>query len=388
MGNPRVLLRALGLTGLVTAVGFVAGAAAILVLATPALPLQAALGSPTASVRDADAAPSVQLGRNPPAAQELPTAAPASEPGSLAVPATPTAPPVPMPARIPALRPLIPGAGEPTSTGWGGTRRMNLLLVGLDRRPDETVGRTDTIVLLRIDLDTGTAGMLSIPRDLVVDIPGYGQDRVNSAYPLGEARRAGAGIELLEATLLRNFQVPVDHYAVVDFQCFRGAVDAAGGVSVEVPKHILDTRYPTDDYGFKTVEFLPGRQVLDGERALEYARTRHADSDFDRMRRQQQILFGLRQQLIQPRALTAAPGIVRACWGTSSDLSFADMVSLGMAARGIDVRQIAGVTLDERVARPYTTPQGASVLLPDWPAVRERVAQIFPPTTAQVQNGG
>jgi polyisoprenyl-teichoic acid--peptidoglycan teichoic acid transferase len=293
-----------------------------------------------------------------------------------------------MPARIPLLGSLLPDASELPTPAWDGARRMNLLLVGLDRRPDEQIGRTDTIVLMHVDLDARRAGLLSIPRDLVVDIPGYGQNRVNSAYPLGEASRAGGGIPLLQQTLLKNFQVSVDHYAVVDFQCFRGAVDAAGGVSVDVPKHILDTAYPTDDYKYKTIEFWPGLQVLDGEHALEYARTRHADSDFGRMRRQQQIMLALRQQLLRPQAITAVPSIIRACWGTSSDLSFADMVSLGMAARGIESQQIAGVTLDEQVARPYTTQQGASVLVADWPAVRQRVAQVFPPLTAQVKSGG
>src|SRR5688572_30412020 len=100
MGNPRVLLRALGLTGLVTAVGFVAGAAAILLLATPAPPLQAALGSTNTTARRADAPRSIQLDRKPQAAQEVPDAAPASEPSSPPTLATPTVPPVPMPARI------------------------------------------------------------------------------------------------------------------------------------------------------------------------------------------------------------------------------------------------------------------------------------------------
>ncbi len=259
---------------------------------------------------------------------------------------------------------------------------MNLLLVGLDRRPDEQIGRTDTIILARIDLDHHTAGVLSIPRDLVVDIPGFGRDRVNSAYVYGELYTKAGGMETLKATILRNFQVPIDHYAVIDFSCFRGIVDGVGGVAVDVPTHLIDRAYPTDDYGYKTVEFFPGWQVLDGERALEYARTRHADNDFNRMRRQQQIILALRERLLRPAALTAVPSIIRACWGSRSDLSVADIIALGMAARQIDVQHINTVVLDERVARPFVTAQGADVLLPDWPGIRTRVAQVFPPLTS------
>src|SRR5438270_672982 len=109
-----------------------------------------------------------------------------------------------------------------------------------------------------VDLATHAAGVLSIPRDLVVDIPGYGRDRINTAYVYGELYGKAGGMDTLKATVLRNFGVPIDHYAVVDFGCFRGLVDALGGVTVDIPKHIVDTQYPTDDYGTRRVEFLPG----------------------------------------------------------------------------------------------------------------------------------
>jgi anionic cell wall polymer biosynthesis LytR-Cps2A-Psr (LCP) family protein len=155
-------------------------------------------------------------------------------------------------------------------------------------------------------------------------------------------------------------------------------------VTVDVPERIVDNAYPTEDYGYQRVVFEPGVQTLDGERALEYARTRHADSDFGRMRRQQQIIFGLRQQLLRPGALAAVPEIVRACWNTSTDLSISELVALGNASRGIDGSRIVATTLDENDVQPYTTRQGAEVLLPNWPRVHARVASVFAPVTASL----
>jgi len=151
-----------------------------------------------------------------------------------------------------------------------------------------------------------------------------------------------------------------------------------------VPSHIVDAAYPTDDYGIERVEFFPGLQTLDGERALEYARTRHADSDFGRMRRQQQIILALRQQLLQPRALAAAPSIVRACWNTTTDLSLTDVVALARTAQSIDTTHIVTAALDENDVRPLTTSQGAQVLVANWPRVRARVASVFGDASATV----
>ncbi len=340
-----------------------------------------AMGSPSAIVARADASPRVVTSAalpTPKTTATVPLATPSSsdpvQRGLLNPRPEHTLLIPPLPTRV------------PTPDPWRGQQQMNILVLGLDRRPGETISRTDSIMLVHVDLQSGTAGVLSIPRDLMVEIPGYGQSRINSAYPFGEANGQQRGIATLEATLMQNFQLTVDHYVAVDFDCFRGLVDGMGGATVDVPAHILDDRYPTDDYGFKQVEFFPGVQTLDGERALEYARTRHADSDFGRMRRQQQLLFALREQLLRPQALGAIPGITNACWDTQSDLSIPDLVALGLAARKIDAERINAVTLDENVARPYLTREGAAVLLPDWDAVRARVASVFPVAGMQTVN--
>jgi polyisoprenyl-teichoic acid--peptidoglycan teichoic acid transferase len=265
---------------------------------------------------------------------------------------------------------------------WNREQTLNVLLVGVDRREVDEIYRTDTLILARLDLRARQAVMMSIPRDLVVTIPGYGQDRINAAYAVGEVqKRPGGGLALLRETVERNFGVAVQHWAVVDFNCFRGAVDAVGGVTLNVQQRIYDPFYPTEDYGYQTVVFEPGKQWLNGERALEYARSRYGDTDFGRMRRQQQVLSAIREQALQVKSLTALPQAVRACSGMASDLNLLDLVALGAAAREIRPSDIAMRVIDERLAIPYTAPSGAAVLLPRWDDIRALVKSSFVATS-------
>jgi LCP family protein required for cell wall assembly len=266
---------------------------------------------------------------------------------------------------------------------WTREQSLNFLLLGIDRREENEVPRTDTLMLANLDLRARRASAVSIPRDLLVNIAGYGQDRINVVYGLGETQKrpGGGGMGLLRDTIERNFGVTVQHWALVDFGCFRGAVDALGGVTVTVPNRIYDPYYPTDDYRYQVVTFEPGRQKLDGERALQYARTRYGDTDFGRMRRQQQIVSAVREQALQVQSLGALPQVVRACSGLSSDLNVLDLVALGAAAREINQADIALRVIDEKLAVPYVAPSGASVLLPRWDEIRAMVRTSFPATT-------
>ena len=327
----------------------------------------------------------VALGRpNPPPVVTPVPAAPIESPPiespPIAGPPAAVLPPPPVvstPAPTPTPQPINP------FPRWTREDSLNFLVVGIDRRTPDEIYRTDSVVLANVDLRAGRATLISIPRDLLVDIPGYGQDRINAAYGVGEnEHRPGGGLALLRETVRRNFGVPVNHYAVVDFNCFRGAVDALGGVTLTVPQRIYDPHYPTDDYGYQVVTFEPGLQWMDGERALEYARTRYGDTDFGRMRRQQQLLEALREQALQVRSLAALPQAVGACSGMASDLNILDLVALGSAAREIKPSDISMRVIDERMATPYTTPLGAAVLLPRWDAIRAMVRASIPSVTA------
>jgi polyisoprenyl-teichoic acid--peptidoglycan teichoic acid transferase len=187
--------------------------------------------------------------------------------------------------------PLPPGLRDP----------FNILLVGVDRRPDMQEGvRSDTIILVHIDPTQGWAGMLSIPRDSVADIPHLGQQKINTAYAYGfnhaaeiygEGTTPDAGGGALAAETVEGFLgLKVNYVAQIDFRGFQRVVDTLGGVTVDVPRPLLDPAYPTDDYGYERLYVPAGLQVLDGATALRYARSRHSSSDFDRSRRQQQVL--------------------------------------------------------------------------------------------------
>ncbi|NJN17482.1 MAG: LCP family protein [Oscillochloris sp.] len=174
-----------------------------------------------------------------------------------------------------------------------------VLLLGSDLRPGETaIPRTDAIMVARIDPQAGRVALLSLPRDLWVEIPGHGHNRISNAYLWGERDGPpGAGMSLAAATVEQLLGTAVDHVVLIDLEGFTQLIDVIGGVDVEITQELIDRRYPTNDYGVKTVHFLPGRQRLYGEDALAYARMRHPDSDFDRAQRQQQIVLAIGTRL-------------------------------------------------------------------------------------------
>lgn len=189
----------------------------------------------------------------------------------------------------------------------GGT---NVLLIGVDERPDhpEEGVRSDTLILVHLDAAGRWVSMLSIPRDTQVELLDIGTTKINVAYGQGYARAEElygtgttpqqGGMALAAQTVEDFLDLPergmsIDYTAQVNFDGFVQVIDAVGGITVDVPTVIVDEEYPTPDFGFKRVEFQPGPQHMDGETALIYARTRHADSDFGRAQRQQQVVHAL-----------------------------------------------------------------------------------------------
>jgi LCP family protein required for cell wall assembly len=211
----------------------------------------------------------------------------------------------------------------------------NVLLIGVDERaghPEEGV-RGDTLILARLDAAGRWASLLSIPRDTEVAIPGVGVTKINVAYGQGYARAEElygpgttpqqGGMALAADTVeeflqLRQRGMSVDFVATVNFAGFAGLIDALGGITVDVPRYILDEAYPTEDFGTMVVEFQPGPQPMDGATALIYTRTRHADSDFGRAERQQQVVRAILHEFQAKGWLgraVALPGMLRAVGG-------------------------------------------------------------------------
>lgn len=179
---------------------------------------------------------------------------------------------------------------------------FTVLLVGVDKRAEaEAEGvRSDTLILVRVDPLAGWATMLSVPRDSVVELPSGAFGKVNSAfsygyyhaealYGAGTSKDAGGGAAAAE-TLERFLKIKVDYIAQVDFEGFANLVDSINGIVIDVKAALVDPEYPTENHGVERIYIAPGIQHMDGKTALVYARSRHSSNDFDRSKRQQQVL--------------------------------------------------------------------------------------------------
>ncbi len=262
---------------------------------------------------------------------------------------------------------------------WQGTERLNVLLLGIDQRPDDNpdVTRTDTMIVLTLDPATRSAGMLSIPRDLYVTIPGRGQDRINTAHVFG-------GPALAMKTVSANFGIPIQHYARVNFNVLVTLVDRVGGIDVKVDEDINDPLYPDMNYGYDPFVISAGMHHMDGATALKYARTRHGASDFFRMRRQQQIIMALRDRVFSTDAITRLLPNMGQIWDSlqrsiSTDLSLTEILQLLFFAKDLSTDRITRVVIDETSTQNYVTPQGADVLIPVQSRIKELRAQLYTP---------
>lgn len=232
---------------------------------------------------------------------------------------------------------------------------LTLLLLGSDRRRGEMFpSRTDAIVVMRVEPAHQRVAMLSLPRDLVVEIPGYGYGRINSANVYGEANaQPGGGIALTRHTVAILLNIPIDYVIWVQFEGFIDVVDTIGGITIEVEQELYDPQFPTMDYGYTIAHFLPGRQHMDGERALMYARLRHPDSDFARMRRQQQVILAivthLRKQHVVQQVETMADLTTALRDDIQTDLSIDRMMQIAWSLRGLSLDAVTSYTLDENM---------------------------------------
>jgi LCP family protein required for cell wall assembly len=245
---------------------------------------------------------------------------------------------------------------------------FNILVLGLDERPQEIgPSRSDVIMLVGLNPDQHTVGLLSIPRDLFVWIPGQGEGRINTAHFWGEVESPGGGPALIAETIHQNLGVPVHGYVRLNFQGFVEVVDALGGVTIDVPEEIHDARYPTDDLRYTNITIPAGRQKMDGQQALIYVRTRYGYSDIDRVRRQQQVVAALLRRAASPAGWLRLPAAVRAVRNSvDTDLGLGEMLLWGAFAvrSGLDVQD--RIVLDGTVTFSQMTEDGSWVLLPDW----------------------
>jgi len=185
--------------------------------------------------------------------------------------------------------------------------RINILLLGMGGKGHAGPFLTDTIILASYQPSTKKMAMLSIPRDLLVEIPNRGWKKINNVNAFAEIDESGSGGEATKNTISQIFDIPIHYYVRIDFAGFKELVDDLGGVNVYVERSFSDSSYPTDDYGYQTVSFEHGWQQMDSETALQYSRSRHGNngegSDFARALRQQKVIFALREKILSANTL-------------------------------------------------------------------------------------
>lgn len=243
--------------------------------------------------------------------------------------------------------------------------RTNILLLGTDDSPARgTLGRTDTIILTTIIPTKPYIGMLSIPRDLWVTVPDVGQQRINTAFFFAEANQPGTGPRAAMKTVALNFGLPVNYYAVLHMYGFVDAVDALGGVDVQL------------NAGMGS--YAAGAYHLNGQEALAFVRERSTSDDFSRMRRTQLLILAIGAKALQPASWSQLPRFVYAILGAvDTDIPLWQWPRLLFAVLRVPFFGIDARTISSEMVYPFVTSGGAQVLAPNWEAINPMLLEMF-----------
>ncbi len=273
------------------------------------------------------------------------------------------------------------------------------LLTGLDKREwegDTGPGLTDTIIVAFLNVQQEKAGMISIPRDTWVEVPEYGPYKINQAFSLGEAYGyPGGGPGILMDTAGNLLGIDIDYYVQVDFEAFVVLVDAVNGVMVDVPEKILV--WPNAEMEGDMKRLTPGLQVLPGNLALGYVRTRDTiEGDFGRTKRQQQVLVALQKKLfsyeILPVVISRLPAIYRdLSSNVETNLTLNQIISLAWVVRDINPQSLQTRIIKEPVVEAGFNDRDQYVLFPDieqirniWHDMQEISATPIPEPTHEI----
>jgi LCP family protein required for cell wall assembly len=239
------------------------------------------------------------------------------------------------------------------------------------------------LMLLYLDAETERAFLLSIPRNLYVEVVGHGQARAGSVYGIGERDATTDGLTLAREAVSATLGIPVQHTALVRFDSFVTLVDAIGGVDVDVPQAIDDSDFPDGHGGYDPLSIPAGRQHFGGELALQYARTRVVPAPgFDRTFRQRQLVLAAQERVLRlemlPDLIAQSPTLWATVAGSlETDLSLRGTIDLALPASGIAADDIATADLGECCTAEHTTPSGERVLLPQAEEIEALVQSLL-----------
>ena len=246
-----------------------------------------------------------------------------------------------------------------------GKPTFNLLVIGRDADYSDSDqllhsnGRSDMLMVARLDVPRHRVDLLSIPRDTLARVPGHGITKINAAHKWG-------GPALTAQTVQENFGIPTDQYVALDFAGFEKAIDILGGVDL-----VVDKKMDYDDnWGHLHIHLRPGLQHLNGQQAMGFVRFRHADSDLVRVQRQQTLLVALKGKLRQPQTLAALPQLLDTLDAhLASDMTTDQKLALARFLHDTPRASVQMATLPSRE-------QGVNVAT-DWPKARPLITQLF-----------
>lgn len=288
--------------------------------------------------------------------------------------------------------------------------RINILLLGVGGAGHDGAQLTDTIMVASLKPSTKQVAFISLPRDLLVPIEGYGWRKINNANAFAEMANPGSGPEVAKDVVEKILNIPMHYTVRVDFAGFEQFIDALGGVDVSVEKSFTDYSYPTEDYKYQTVSFSQGVQTMDGKRALIFARSRHSGtnnegSDFARSRRQQKLLIAVREKVMSTEVLLHPGKISEMITALRENITATiypwELVKLALLAKGIEQEQIQHVVFDDSPSGLLVadTVDGAYVLQPSdgtYEQMQLRAQTVFDmpknlaesvPVTLAIKNG-
>jgi len=271
--------------------------------------------------------------------------------------------------------------------------RINILLLGIGGEGHDGAYLSDTIILLSIQPSTNQIAAVSIPRDLLVDIPGYGYSKINAANAIGEKKEKGNGPILASTVIGKIINQPIQYYIRADFKAFQELVDEVGKINIYVDKSFTDYQFPTEDYKYQTVTFEKGWQEMTGKKALEYSRSRHGNngegSDFARSRRQQKVILALKDEVLSAYTIFN-PGKINSILNSLSNhiqtnIEPWEMINLMKLAPKLDYENMINKVID---AGPNgslleTSYNGASVLVTkndSFDEIQHLISSIFSTT--------
>ncbi len=275
-----------------------------------------------------------------------------------------------------SLPTMIPTSKPVTNPGRYPDGQVRVMVLGSDARPGGGY-RTDIMMMVSINPKSGSATVLSFPRDLYVNIPGWGENRINTAMEFG-------GFATLQATLETNFGVRPNYYVLTNFNNFTSIVDSLGGVTVQVGQQLIDRcKFNEFNHGAYLCTINPGPVKMTGAQALWYVRSRKTTSDFDRERRSQEVLQAIFQKLFSLDSLPKVPDLYN-FYRKNVETNIGLDTVVGLAPTAIqllmDTSRMRRYSIGPGYVSDFTTDQGAMVLLPNDAAIYQLILQaVFTP---------